>query len=115
MSQPTVIAIKRQCPSNLLDVEQCKKQLVGNFYGLARASQENITLEKLEVSSAYQLMGMASLAVQAARDMEGLNRPIVNVVDIAMNIERLVSQAQERKQALLTTLDSNGSTETDNK
>ncbi len=106
LSVPTVIAIKRMLPSNLIDLERCKKTVVGNFYGLARASQENITLEKLESSSAYQLMGMASLAVQAARDMEGLNRPVFNVVDIAMNIERLVSQSRERLNAINTQLTS---------
>ncbi len=93
---PTVIAIKRQTPSNITDVEQCKKTVIGNFYGLARASQENITLEKLELSSAYQLMGMASLAVQAARDMEGLNRPQFNVIEVALNVQRLTEQSKER-------------------
>lgn len=91
-------------PSNITEIETCKKTVVGSFYGLARGCQENITLDKLESSSAYQLMGMASLAVQAARDMEGLNRPVFNVVDIALNIEKLVDEARHRKEKILSTL-----------
>jgi hypothetical protein len=105
LSVPTVIAIKRMTPSNITEIETCKKTVVGSFYGLARGCQENITLEKLEDSSAYQLMGMASLAVQAARDMEGLNRPVFNVVDIALNIEKLIGEAETRRNALITTLE----------
>lgn len=104
LSVPTIIAIKRMTPSNITEIETCKKTVVGSFYGLARGCQENITLDKLESSSAYQLMGMASLAVQAARDMEGLNRPVFNVVDIALNIEKLVDEARHRKEKILSTL-----------
>lgn len=105
ISIPTILAIKRLVPSNLTEVEQCKKTVVGSFYGLARGCQENITTAKLEESSAYQLMGMASLAVQAARDMEGLNRPIVNVVDIAMNIQKLTEESRNRLNAINAKLD----------
>ncbi len=100
VSQDTVLAVKRLVPSNISDVEQCKKTVVGSFYGLARGCQEHITPSKLEESSAYQLMGMASLAVQAARDMEGLNRPIINVVDIAMNIQKLTEESRARLSAI---------------
>lgn len=104
LSQPTVLAIKRLIPSNLTDVEQCKKTVIGSFYGLARGCQDNITLDKLEQSSAYQLMGMASLAVQAARDMEGLNRPQFNVIEVALNVQRLTEQSQARLKAIETQL-----------
>ena len=100
ISQDSVIAIKRLVPSNISDVEQCKKTVVGSFYGLARGCQEHITVSKLEESSAYQLMGMASLAVTAARDMEGFNRPIINVIDIAMNISKLVEESRSRLAAI---------------
>jgi len=105
VSQDTVLAVKRLFPSNTTDVEQCKKTVVGSFYGLARGCQEHITVSKLEESSAYQLMGMASLAVQAARDMEGFNRPIINVMDIAVNISKLVEESKNRLNALSTTLE----------
>lgn len=104
ISVPTVMAIKRLIPSNLTEVETCKKTVVGSFYGLARGCQENITPSKLEESSAYQLMGMASLAVQAARDMEGLNRPVFNVVEVALNVQRLTEQSQDRLKAIETAL-----------
>lgn len=105
ISIPTILAIKRLVPSNISEVEQCKKTVIGSFYGLARGCQENITTAKLEESSAYQLMGMASLAVQAARDMEGLNRPIINVVDIAMNIQKLTEESRARLNAINAKLD----------
>lgn len=103
LSQDTVIAIRRLVPSNNPEVEACKKVVVGSFYGLARGCQEHITPSKLESSSAYQLMGMASLAVQAARDMEGFNRPIVNVMDIALNIDKLVSESKTRLDSITST------------
>ena len=105
ISQTTIAAIKRLTPSNLTDLEQCKKQVVGSFYGLARGCQENITLDKLEQSSAYQLIGMASLAVQAARDMEGLNRPQFNVIEVALNVQRLVEQSKARLSSITSTLE----------
>jgi hypothetical protein len=100
MSQDSVIAVKRLVPSNLQEVEQCKKTIVGSFYGLARGCQENITLNKLEESSAYQLMGMASLAVTAARDMEGFNRPVFNIVELSVNVTRAIAESQQRLQAI---------------
>lgn len=100
VSTMSVIAIKRLVPSNTSDVEQCKKTVVGSFYGLARGCQEHITPSKLEESSAYQLMGMASLAVSAARDMEGFNRPIINVMDIAVNIGKLLDESKTRLKAI---------------
>lgn len=100
LAQGTVEAIRRLVPSNNTDVEQCKKTVVGSFYGLARGCQEHITVSKLEESSAYQLMGMASLAVSAARDMEGFNRPIINVMDIAVNIGKLLDESKTRLKAI---------------
>ena len=99
------MAIRRLVPSNLTEVETCKKTVIGSFYGLARGCQENITPTKLEESSAYQLMGMASLAVQAARDMEGLNRPVFNVVEVALNVQRLTEQSQARLKAITSSLE----------
>lgn len=101
----SVIAIKRMMPSNITEVEQVKKTVMGSFYGLARGCQEHITPSKLEESSAYQLMGMASLAVQAARDMEGLNRPQFNVIEVALNVQRLTEQSQARLKAITSTLE----------
>lgn len=101
----TVIAIRRLMPSNLTEVEACKRTVVGSFYGLARGCQEHITPSKLEESSAYQLMGMASLAVQAARDMEGLNRPQFNVIDIALNIQKLTEASRTRLETITSTLE----------
>ena len=96
LSQDTVIAIKRLVPSNITEVEQCKKTVVGSFYGLARGCQEHITLDKLEESSAYQLMGMASLAVTAARDMEGSNRPVINIVELSMSVTKALAESKQR-------------------
>lgn len=108
MGQDTVIQIKRTIPSNLPEVEAIKKRLVGRFYANANEFMNHITPDKLESASAYQLVGMSTLSVQAARDMEGLNRPQFNVIDIAMNIERLTDEAKARKQALLTQIDQPG-------
>ena len=100
----TVMAIKRTVPSNLPEVEAIKKRLPGRFYANANEFLNNITPEKLEAASAYQLVGMASLSVQAARDMEGLNKPTFNIIDIAMNVERLTAQAKDRLKSINSTL-----------
>jgi len=100
LSQDTVIAIKRLMPSNNTEVEQCKKQVIGSFYGLAKGCQDHITPSKLEESSAYQLMGMASLAVQAARDMEGSNRPIFNMVTIVNDAQNTIAKLDEQLKQL---------------
>ena len=49
-------------------------------------------------------MMVAGIAIDKARDLEGLNRPIVNVIDIAMNIQRLTEQAKARLSAITSTL-----------
>ena len=106
MGMSTIITIRRTIPANLPEVEAIKKRLPGRFYANASEFLNNITPAKLEASSAYQLVGMASLSVQAARDMEGLNRPTFNIIDIAMNVERLTAQARERLSAIETRLTS---------
>lgn len=100
MGISTVMAIKRTVPSNLSEVEAVKKRLPWRFYANANEFLNHITPEKLQAASAYQLVGMATLSVQSARDMEGFNRPIVNVIEIATNIQRLTEQSRTRLQQL---------------
>jgi len=106
IGKPTIDAIRRTLPSNLPEIELIKKRLVGRFYANANEFMNHITPDKLESASAYQLVGMSTLSVQAARDMEGLNRPVFNVVDIAMNLEKLIAESEQRRSAIASTLTS---------
>jgi hypothetical protein len=43
---------------------------------------------------------MASLAVTAARDMEGFNRPVFNIVDMSVNINKVIAESSARLHAI---------------
>ena len=100
LGQGTLEAIRRTLPPNLPEVETIKKRLVGRLYANANEFMNHITPDKLEIASAYQLVGMSTLSVQAARDMEGLNRPTFNIIDVALNVERLVSESKSRLESI---------------
>lgn len=78
----TVIAIKRKPDYDVRFLESVKKQLPTAFYALAGLSLSKVSPEKLDACSAPQLMMVSGIAVDKARDMEGSNRPVFNVVTV---------------------------------
>lgn len=82
MGNSTVVAIKRKSNYDMGFLETVKKQLPTAFYALAGLSLSKVSPEKLDACSAPQLMMVSGIAVDKARDMEGSNRPVFNVVTV---------------------------------
>jgi len=72
---------KRQ-PANLSDIDTFKKGLIARAYAIGGQAFNYVTDDKLNACSAPQLMMVAGIAVDKARDMEGSNRPVFNVVTV---------------------------------
>ena len=104
VSQDVVGKIRRELPSNSLEVETFKKDLINRSYSIAHRSMIRVSDEKLDACSAPQLAMVSGIFIDKARDMEGLNKPVFNVVDIAMSIEKLTIAARQRLDAINTQL-----------
>jgi hypothetical protein len=82
MGDSTVVKIKRKPDFNPNFLEAVKRSLPMAFYALAGLAMSKVSPEKLDACSAPQLMMVAGIAVDKARDMEGSNRPVFNVVTV---------------------------------
>lgn len=82
VSVPVTHYITQQIPSNMTEVETYKKGLIGWNYGISQRAMHRITDDKLEKMNALQLMTISAIGVDKARDMEGSNRPVFNVVTV---------------------------------
>ena len=87
-------------------VRALQKRLPAKFLHVANWSVDNITPEKLENCSAPQLMMVAGIAVDKARDMAGdTARSGFSVVDIAMNLQKALTDSRARLAAITSTID----------
>ena len=82
MGLSTIAAIKNKADYSPTFLDSVKRALPAAFYALAGLAMSKVSADKLEVCSAPQLMMVAGIAVDKARDMEGSNRPIFNVVTV---------------------------------
>ena len=105
VSLPTIVFINKQVPSNSHEVEQFKKQLIGESYGLTARAWNRISDEKLDAMNALQLTTIGAIGIDKARDMEGSNRPVFNIINVAADIQKGIAEL-ERKQAALLSLES---------
>ena len=78
----TALAIKRNTTYSTVILEKVKAALPTAFYALAGLAMSKVNVEKLDACSAPQLMMVAGVAVDKARDMEGSNKPVFNVVTV---------------------------------
>lgn len=62
-----------------------------------------VTDEKLDVMNALQLTTIAAINIDKARDMEGANRPVFNIVNVVGDIQKNLAEL-ERKQAALNAI-----------
>ncbi len=114
ISQPTVCYATRQIPSDLAEVERYKKGLIGWNYGISQRSMHRITDEKLDHMNALQLMTISAIGIDKARDMEGSNRQVFNIVTVVNEARQtmakldgqLSSIAARRTQLSSVTVDS---------
>lgn len=102
-------ACRRLIPSNSEEVESVKKQLIGESYGLSVRSWIRVTDEKLDAMNALQLTTIGAIGVDKARDIEGLNRPQFNIVNVVADckqtrdkLEKQMSAINARKLALIS-------------
>lgn len=98
----TVKEIQRRNTYDLEAIQAIQKRLPGKAYITADWAFDNLTPAKMEACSAPQLMMVAGIAIDKARDLEGLNRPIINVIDIASNVNKLMASLKAQEQTLLT-------------
>jgi hypothetical protein len=108
VSSGVLLEIARRHDYEIEAVEAVRKRLPLKFYNLADEAMNHVSTEKLAACSAPQLMMVAGISVDKARDMEGANRPVFNVVDIAMNITKLVSESKARLDSITTKLSTQG-------
>lgn len=82
MGTSTVVKIKRKTDLSPTYLEMVKRSLPTAFYALAGLAMSKVSGSKLDQCSAPQLMMVAGIAVDKARDLEGANRPIFNIVSV---------------------------------
>lgn len=95
-----IVHINRQFPSNSLEVEECKKRLVSESYGLTARAWNRVTDEKLDAMNALQLTTIGAIGVDKARDMEGSNRPVFNIVTVVNEARQAIGQVQSTRVAI---------------
>ena len=86
--------------ATLAQMETIKEGLAEKFYKIADSALEHITEEKLQKTPAFQLLGMASLAVEKARLIEGaptqnLSVDVYTYHKLAVKLDDLQKQRQK--------------------
>ena len=97
----TVQAIKHKQDYSEQFLESVKRKLPTAFYALGGLAMSKVSEEKLDACSAPQLMIVAGVAVDKARDMEGSNRPVVNIVTMVGDITRGMNDLRSKQAALM--------------
>ena len=100
ISPTTVTQIARRRPSNLDDVDTFKKALIARAYSIGSHAFDYVTDAKLNGCSAPQLMMVAGVAIDKARDMEGSNRPVVNIVTMVGDLSSRLTDIKRKQQAI---------------
>src|ERR1700732_4706853 len=84
----TITAINSMVPSESAEVEQYKKRLIGESYGLSTRAWLRVSDEKLDAMNALQLTTIGAIGIDKARDMEGSNRPVFNIINVAADLSK---------------------------
>ena len=63
-------------------------------------AMSKVSAEKLDACSAPQLMMVAGIAVDKARDMEGSNRPVFNIVNVVGELRNSLADLEAKQIAL---------------
>lgn len=116
MGKDTVAVISRQQSYSQTVIDSFKRRLPFKFYQLADDALDLIDRDEIKKAPLGVKMMTIGIAVDKARDMEGANKPIFNVVTVINECkntrDRLEQQLQgiDRAQLALTssTVDANG-------
>lgn len=106
LSHGVVEEIRRRNTYDLQSISDIQKRLPAKAYITADWAFDNVTPEKLEACSAPQLMMVAGIAIDKARDMEGLNRPVFNIVDLSVRLDKAMAESRARLSAIDAALSS---------
>ena len=97
----TITAINAMVPSDSEEVEQFKKRLIGESYGLSTRAWVRVTDEKLDAMNALQLTTIGAIGIDKARDMEGSNRPVFNIINVAADLSKRLGELKQKQAALM--------------
>lgn len=100
ISNHTAIAIKRRNDYSATLVEEYKRRLPMKAYRLADDTIDLITLQEIQKAPLGVKMMAFGVAIDKARDMEGSNRPIFNIVSVINECK----QTRDRLEAQLSGL-----------
>ena len=100
VSRNVVQKVIAQFPSNSIELEQCKKSIISKSYGLVARAWNRVTDDKLDAMNALQLTTIGAIGVDKARDMEGSNRPVVNIVTMVGDLSSRLTEIKRKQQAL---------------
>jgi hypothetical protein len=101
ISRNVVHSILAQFPSDSAEVEHCKKTMISKSYGIAHRAFNRVTDEKLDAMNALQLTTIGAIGIDKARDMEGSNRPVFNIINVAADLSKRLSDIKQKQAALM--------------
>ena len=96
VSRDVALHVKRLIPANTAEVDTMKKQLIAESYGLSARSFIRVTDEKLDAMNALQLTTIGAIGIDKGRDIEGLNRPQINIVNMVNDCEKTRAKVESQ-------------------
>ena len=100
VGKDVIVSINKQFPVNSSEIEDFKKRLIGESYGLVARAWNRVTDDKLDAMNALQLTTIGAIGVDKARDMEGSNRPVVNIVTMVGDLSSRLTDIKRKQQAI---------------
>lgn len=100
LNRRTVMEINSRSDYEMEAIARIQKRLPAKFYITSDWALNNLTPEKMEACSAPQLMMVAGIAIDKARDMEGSNRPVINIVELSMSMSKAIAESRSRMQSI---------------
>lgn len=93
------IAWKQDYSASML--ENFKKRLPYKFYKYADDMMDLVSYDEMKKAPIGTKMVSVGIAIDKARDMEGSNRPVFNVVTVVQNLESRLTALDTQEKALL--------------
>lgn len=100
LSSDVITEINHRSDYNLETIGAIQKRLPAKCYITADWAFNNLTPAKMEACSAPQLMMVAGIAIDKARDMEGSNRPVINIVELSLSVTKALAESRQRLHAI---------------
>jgi hypothetical protein len=101
ISNHAAIAVKRNNEYSATLIDDYKKRLPFKAYRLADNVIDMISLQEIQKAPLGTKMMAFGVAIDKARDMEGSNRPVVNIVTMVGDISKGMADLRAKQAALL--------------